>query len=72
MRCGVELEQSKVASRLKMRDSTWRPSAQSTYMILAFAQQLYLLFDDDELVSFVKEAGEKSAGAIKYGDDRDC
>lgn len=42
------------------------------FMILAFAQQLYLLFEDDELVSFVKEAGEKSAGAVKYGDDKDC
>ncbi len=42
------------------------------FMILAFAQQLYLLFEDDELASFVKEAGEKSAGAIRYGDDQDC
>ena len=42
------------------------------FMILAFAQQLYLLFEDDELVSFIREAGEKSAGAIKYGDQRDC
>lgn len=42
------------------------------YMILAFAQQLYLLFEDDEMVSFIKEAGEKSAGAIRYGDQREC
>lgn len=42
------------------------------YMILSFAQQLYILFDDDELATFVREAGEKSAGAIKYGDEQDC
>ena len=42
------------------------------FMILAFAQQLYLLFEDDELASLVKEASEKSAGAIRYGDDQDC
>ncbi|MEM9404056.1 MAG: hypothetical protein AAGA44_16415 [Pseudomonadota bacterium] len=42
------------------------------FMILSYAQQLYLSFDDDGLVSLVKEASEKSAGAIRYGDDRDC
>ena len=41
-------------------------------MILSFAQQLYVLFDDDELVSFIKEAGDKSAGAVRYGSDHDC
>lgn len=45
---------------------------QINFMILAFAQQLYVMFDDDDLVLLVKEAGEKSAGAVKYGDDRDC
>ena len=45
---------------------------QINFMILAFAQQLFAMFDDDELVLLVKEAGEKSAGAVKYGDDRDC
>ena len=42
------------------------------FMILAFAQQLYLMFDDDELASFVREANEKSPGAVKYGDHSDC
>ena len=42
------------------------------FMILSYAQQLFLNFDDDGLVSMVKEACEKSAGAIRYGDDRDC
>ena len=41
-------------------------------MILAFAQQLHVGFDDDELVDLVKEACEKSAGSIKYGTDSDC
>lgn len=42
------------------------------FMILSFAQQLYLLFEDDDLVSLIREAGEKSAGAIRYGSDSDC
>ena len=42
------------------------------FMILSYAQQLYLNFDDDGLVAMVKEACEKSAGAIRYGDDKDC
>ena len=41
-------------------------------MILAFAQQLYLQFGDDDLVGMVKEAGDKSAGAVQYGDKGDC
>ena len=42
------------------------------YMILAFAQQLYILHQDDELITFVREASEKSPGAVKYGDKQDC
>ncbi len=42
------------------------------FTIIAFAQQLYILFGDDELVSLVKEAGEKSAGAFRYGNDVEC
>lgn len=41
-------------------------------MILAYAQQLFVRFDDDELVGLVKEAGDKSAGAVQYGDKQDC
>lgn len=41
-------------------------------MIIAFAQQLYLLMSDDELASMVKEASEKSVGAINYGSRTDC
>ncbi len=42
------------------------------FMILAFAQQLYLLFDDDNLASLVRESADKSVGAIQYGAKEDC
>ena len=37
------------------------------FMILAFAQQLYLHFQDDDIAMLAKEAGDKSVGAINYG-----
>lgn len=42
------------------------------FMIIAFAQHLYLHFEEDGLVQLAKEASEKSVGAINYGDKRDC
>jgi hypothetical protein len=42
------------------------------FTIIAFAQQLYLQFRDPTLVSLVKESGDKSVGAINYGDKNDC
>ena len=42
------------------------------FMILAFAQQLYLHYEDDNIAALAKEAGEKSVGAINYGSKRDC
>ena len=42
------------------------------FMILSYAQQLYLHFDEDNLVNLAKEAGEKSVGAVNYGDKSDC
>jgi hypothetical protein len=41
-------------------------------MILSFAQQLYLQFEEDSLVQLAKEASEKSVGAINYGGKKDC
>ena len=41
-------------------------------MIIAFAQQLFLLVSDDELASMAKESTEKSVGAINYGTRTDC
>jgi hypothetical protein len=42
------------------------------FMILAFVQQLYLHFEDDNLAAMAKEAGEKSVGAINYGTKYEC
>jgi hypothetical protein len=41
-------------------------------MIIAFAQQLFLVFADDELPAMAKEATEKSVGAVNYGSRHDC
>ncbi len=42
------------------------------FMILAFAQQLYLHFEEDNLAAMAKEANEKSVGAINYGTKYEC
>lgn len=42
------------------------------FMILAFAQQIYLHFEEYGLVQLAKEANEKSVGAINYGGKSDC
>ncbi len=42
------------------------------FMIVAFAQHLYLQFNDRNLVALVKESNEKSVGAINYGGKQDC
>lgn len=42
------------------------------FMIVAFAQHLYLQFKDRNLVALVKESSEKSVGAINYGNKHDC
>ncbi len=41
-------------------------------MILSFTQQMYLQFQDDGLAGLVKEAGDKSVGAIRYGTREEC
>ena len=41
-------------------------------MILAFAQHLYVHFAEDDLVDMIKEASEKSVGAIAYGTKYEC
>ncbi len=41
-------------------------------LILAFAQQLFLDFEDGELAGLAKEACDKSVGAIRYGGREDC
>ena len=41
-------------------------------MIIAFAQQLFLLFGDNDMAKMAKEASEKSVGAINYGNREEC
>jgi len=42
------------------------------FMILSFAQHLYLHLEEDGLVDLAKEASEKSVGAINYGKKSEC
>jgi hypothetical protein len=42
------------------------------FMIIAYAQHLYLQFNDRSLIALVKESSEKSVGAINYGSKQDC
>lgn len=42
------------------------------FMIIAFAQQLYLHFSDDQMAGMAKEANDKSTGAVNYGSKVDC
>lgn len=42
------------------------------FMIIAFAQQIFLHFEEDNLAAMAKEAGEKSVGAINYGGKNEC
>jgi hypothetical protein len=41
-------------------------------MIMAFTQQMYMHFDNEDLAELIREAGEKSVGAVNYGDNGDC
>jgi len=40
--------------------------------ILAFAQQLYLQFDDDNLLCLAKDATAQGVGTVKYGSNEEC
>jgi hypothetical protein len=42
------------------------------FMILSFAQQMYLHFSVDGLAGMAKEAVDKSVGAINYGGKKEC
>jgi len=42
------------------------------FMVLAFVQQLYLNYSEDNLVGLAKESSEKSVGAVNYGSKADC
>ena len=55
-----------------MRGSMISTKRSINFMILAFAQQLYLHFEDDDLARLAKEASEKSVGAVNYGTKYEC
>jgi hypothetical protein len=42
------------------------------FMILSFAQQLYLHFEDYGLAKMAKESTERSVGAVNYGSKHEC
>lgn len=42
------------------------------FMILSYLQQLYLLYEEDDLASLAKDASDKSVGAVNYGSKLDC
>ena len=42
------------------------------YMILAYAQKLFLLLRKQDIADLTKEAGDKSVGALNYGDKQSC
>ena len=42
------------------------------FMILAYAQHLYLSYEEDNIAGLAKEATEKSVGAINYGNKQEC
>lgn len=45
---------------------------QINFQILALAQDLYLHYGQNNLIQLVKEASEKTAGAVSYGDKSEC
>jgi peroxiredoxin len=80
----IELGEAKESELLNSRDSIQNlnpPDHEGlddvtkrsiNFMILAFVQQLYLHFEDDNLAAMAKEASEKSVGAINYGTKYEC
>lgn len=42
------------------------------FMVLSFAQQMYLDYFEDNLAALAKEASDKSVGAVNYGNKADC
>lgn len=42
------------------------------FMIMSFAQQLWLHFSTDDLASLAKEANDRSPGAFRYGTRKEC
>jgi len=42
------------------------------FMILSYAQQLFMDYYEDDLAGLAKEASDRSVGAVNYGSKQDC
>lgn len=78
---GAQQRESELLERLEEVRSREAPDTEGldiagkrsiNFMILSFAQQLYLHFSEDNLAGLAKEAGDKSVGAVRYGSRADC
>lgn len=67
-----ELEQMRNAAPPDQQGLDIPTKRSINFMIVAFAQQLYLHFSDDQLAGMAKEANDKSTGAVQYGSKADC
>lgn len=67
-----ELESIESADRPDAPGLSIQEKRSINFMIIAFAQHLFLQFRDRNLVSLVKESRDKSVGAINYGSKTDC
>ena len=77
----AQLRESELMAALEETNSRVAPDTEGldiaskrsiNFMILSFAQQMYLQFQEDGLAGMAKESGDKSAGAINYGTKADC
>ena len=67
-----ELEEIQTREHPDARGLSLAEKRSINMMILSFTQQMYLQFQDDGLAGLVKESGDKSAGAVRYGTRDDC
>lgn len=76
-----EAEENRIRTQLAEIETRTPPDAEGldtqakrsiNCMIIAYAQQLYIQFGDDELVGLIKEASEKSVGSVTYGIEAEC
>lgn len=77
----AQLEEQELAATVDEIRNRKPPNAQGldiptkrsiNLLILAFCQQMYLYFANCDLADLIKEAAEKSVGAINYGDGSEC
>jgi len=78
---GLQLEEREVQEKLEQVRNRKPPENPGldiptkrsiNFMILSYAQQLYLHFGDPDFSALVKEASDKSVGAVRYGTIADC